>query len=163
MVALNISGVKLQIWSRHTILMEASIWLSKIKIFASGVNETFVKFVGPQPRKETLKLPVQKLDHQVKSRKNPEQTRVQKPFILIFLQLTGLAYAKWACCSYGTAHSKETTGYDCAKIPGPLKTGGTTFNAGAMGFCGGELGTAGAIAAATVCCKFFMNILVLIV
>ena len=70
---------------------------------------------------------------------------------------TGVAYAKWACCSYGTAHSKETTGYDCAKIPGPLKTGGTTFNAGAMGFCGGELGTGGGTAAATVCCKFFIE------
>ena len=30
------------------------------------MNETFVKFVGPQPQKETLKLPVQKLDQQVK-------------------------------------------------------------------------------------------------
>ena len=66
MVALNISGAKLQIWSRHTISLEDSIWQSKIKIFASGVNETFVKFVGPQPQKETLKLPVQKLDQQVK-------------------------------------------------------------------------------------------------
>ena len=59
------------------------------------------------------------------------------------------------CCSYGTKYTKTATGYDCAIIPGPLKTGGTTFKTGAYGFCGGELGTAGTIVAATVCCKYF--------
>ena len=66
---------------------------------------------------------------------------------------TGLALAKAHCCSYGTAFSKTATGYDCAKIPAPSKAAGTSFPAGAYGFCGGELGTAGAIVAATVCCK----------
>ena len=72
---------------------------------------------------------------------------------LFCIFLSGVAFHKVYCCSYGTKYTKVTTGYDCAIIPGPLKTGGTTFPNGAYGFCGGELGTAGTIAAATVCCK----------
>ena len=91
------------------------------------------------------------------------EIKISIEFHYFDIPFTGVAYAKYACCSYGSKHTKETTGYDCAKIPGPLKTGGTTFNAGAMGFCGGELGTGGAIAAATVCCKFLVNILITMV
>ena len=69
------------------------------------------------------------------------------------LCISGVGFQKAFCCSYGSAYTKTATGYDCALIPGPLKNGGTTFPNGAYGFCGGELGTAGSIAAATVCCK----------
>ena len=59
------------------------------------------------------------------------------------------------CCSYGTAYTKETTAYDCAIIPGALKTGGTSINAGNYGFCGGEFAaTDSATATTTICCEF---------
>ena len=65
------------------------------------------------------------------------------------------------CCSYGTKYSKETYAYDCAIIPDPIKTDGTTLAIGAYGFCGGELSvTNEATAAKTVCCNnYFIHTL----
>merc|ERR1711971_124357 len=66
---------------------------------------------------------------------------------------TGTVALKSACCSYGTACTK-TTGFDCAIIPSPSKTGGTSLVAGFWGICGGELGTEdGVDAAASVCSR----------
>ena len=67
----------------------------------------------------------------------------------------GMPYnvAEKKCCSYGTACDKTETGFDCAIIPSPSKTGGTEFFTGFQGFCGGELGTAAGTDAKTICCK----------
>jgi hypothetical protein len=66
----------------------------------------------------------------------------------------GKAYIKAFCCSYGSKITKTETGFDCAKIPGASKVGGTSLAIAAYGFCGGELGTiAESVIAATVCCK----------
>ena len=64
------------------------------------------------------------------------------------------------CCGYGAA-ADGVGGFDCAIIPGATKFAATanglaeTLASGAAnGFCGGEFATAGAIAAATVCCEY---------
>ena len=68
---------------------------------------------------------------------------------------TGTGKFEFGCCNYGTAFAQTATGYDCAKIPIPTKkTDSASLPNHAYGFCGGEFGTAGSIAAATVCCTF---------
>ena len=68
--------------------------------------------------------------------------------------ISGTAFIKGYCCSYNTAYDKTATGFDCAIIPSPSKTGGTSLAIAYEGFCGGELSTiASSIVAKTVCCK----------
>merc|ERR1711971_183224 len=66
----------------------------------------------------------------------------------------GTAFIKGYCCSYNTDCGKTATGFDCAIIPSPSKTGGTSLAIAFEGFCGGELSTiASSIVAKTVCSK----------
>ena len=65
----------------------------------------------------------------------------------------GKAFAKAYCCSYKSDYAKTETAFDCAKIPSPSKTDGSSFPAGAYGFCGGELGTASNVNKKTICSK----------
>ena len=66
----------------------------------------------------------------------------------------GTAKFEQGCCSFGEDGMLTATGWDCVKIPTPTKATGATLGIkGAYGFCGGELGTAGTIVAATICCK----------
>ena len=74
--------------------------------------------------------------------------------------ISGTAFIKGYCCSYNTDCGKTATGYDCAIIPSPSKTGGTSLAIAFEGFCGGELSTiASSIVAKTVCCKCHKDIL----
>ena len=71
----------------------------------------------------------------------------------------GTGKFEFGCCNYGTMFSKTATGYDCAKIPIPTKEADSaTLKNHAYGFCGGEFGTDGTIAAGSVCCKFYSNL-----
>ena len=59
------------------------------------------------------------------------------------------------CCGYKPAGDGIANGFDCVMIPGATKNADKvdlTMGA-AYGFCGGQLATAGAIVAATVCSK----------
>ena len=67
------------------------------------------------------------------------------------------------CCGYGTDAADNAVGFDCALIPGATQPSinaaaaaqqRTALKGAANGFCGGELGTASNIAAATICCKY---------
>merc|ERR1739844_580657 len=70
------------------------------------------------------------------------------------LLIIGAAFIKGYCCSYNTAYDKTATGFDCAIIPSPSKTGGTSLAIAFEGFCGGELSTiAASVIAKTVCSK----------
>ena len=69
------------------------------------------------------------------------------------------------CCGYGTDAGNTATAFDCAIIPGATKFAAdanglaqTLKSGAAYGFCGGELGTAGTIVAATVCCEYSINL-----
>lgn len=58
------------------------------------------------------------------------------------------------CCTYGTLCDKTATGFDCALIPSPSNTAGTSLSIAFGGFCGGELSTiAASVIAKTVCSK----------
>ncbi len=65
MVAHNISLVWQQILSKPTILMVASIWQVRIKIFVSVGRGTFARFVGHQQLMETLRSLEEWLEQQV--------------------------------------------------------------------------------------------------
>ena len=68
--------------------------------------------------------------------------------------ISGTAFIKGYCCSYNTDCGKTATGFDCAIIPSPSKTDGSSLAIAFEGFCGGELSTiASSIVAKTVCCK----------
>ena len=70
----------------------------------------------------------------------------------------GTGKFEFGCCNYGTMFSKTATGYDCAKIPIPTKEADSaTLKNHAYGFCGGEFGTDGTIAAGSVCCKLIKS------
>ena len=80
------------------------------------------------------------------------------------VQIIGTVIMTSKCCGYGTDAGDTTKGFDCAIIPGASKkatSGGlaqTLPGGAANGFCGGELGTiADSIAAATVCCEYYVE------